>query len=92
MQKFYQTQQKHSMTINWLYGIDSKDYCMFYYFLYIVCYTFFASKIYNKHIYTKTFFPKILVVKHFPVHHSLYATEVHKMSIIIIFSDNINKS
>lgn len=90
--QFYQTQQKHSMTINWLYGIDSKDYCMFYYFLYIVCYTFFASKIYNKHIYTQTFFPKILVVKHFPVHHSLYATEVHKMSIIILFSDNINKS
>ena len=92
MQQFYQNQQKHSMTINWLYGIDSKDYCMCYYFLYIVCYTFFASKIYNKHIYTQTFFPKILVVKHFPVHHSLYATEVHKMSIIIIFSDNINNS
>lgn len=40
IQEFSKHQQKHSVRINYLYGIYDKEYCIFYYIL-IVCYTFF---------------------------------------------------
>lgn len=39
--------------------------------IFTVCVTHFLSVKFNINIYTLTLFPKILVVKHLPVHHSL---------------------
>lgn len=63
--EFGKSQQKHSVKINWLYGIYIKEYYIFHYYLKTVCSIPLMGVKSHVCIYThKCFYPEELVAKY----------------------------